>query len=68
MIRNNRPGAPLTVSLRALLLQALTELALELGCSAVLTGHTATDRAETLLVNLVRGAGADGMQVRSIDL
>ena len=67
MIRNNRPGAPLTVSLRALLLQALTELALELGCSAVLTGHTATDRAETLLVNLVRGAGADGMQVRSID-
>lgn len=48
--------------------QTLTELALELGCSAVLTGHTATDRAETLLVNLVRGAGADGMQVRSIDL
>jgi tRNA(Ile)-lysidine synthase len=37
-------------------------LALESGCSHVVTGHTATDRAETLLYNLVRGSGADGMQ------
>ncbi len=48
--------------------QALGELASELGCSMVLTGHTATDRSETLLVNLIRGAGADGMQVTSINL
>ena len=67
MIYVGRPDKPLTVSLLILLFQALTELALELGCSAVLTGHTATDRAETLLVNLVRGAGADGMQVRFMD-
>lgn len=40
-------------------------LALESRCSYVLTGHTATDRAETLLYNLVRGSGADGMQALS---
>lgn len=44
--------------------QCLGELAQQLGCRAVLTGHTASDRAETLLINLMRGAGADGMKVR----
>jgi tRNA(Ile)-lysidine synthase len=42
--------------------QALTEIAVQQGYAAVVTGHTASDRAETLLYNLVRGSGADGLQ------
>lgn len=39
----------------------LGELALSLGVSHVVTGHTASDRAETLLFNLLRGSGSDGL-------
>jgi tRNA(Ile)-lysidine synthase len=42
--------------------QALSEIAQEQGFSIVVTGHTQSDRAETLLYNLMRGAGADGLQ------
>lgn len=42
--------------------QALIEIAEAQGYQDVVTGHTLSDRAETLLYNLLRGAGADGLQ------
>jgi tRNA(Ile)-lysidine synthase len=41
--------------------QALTEIAKAHNCPYIVTGHTASDRAETLLYNLIRGSGADGL-------
>ncbi|WP_071188797.1 tRNA lysidine(34) synthetase TilS [Trichormus sp. NMC-1] len=42
--------------------QALTKIAQLHNYQYVITGHTASDRAETLLYNLIRGTGADGLQ------
>ena len=42
--------------------KALTTIAQQHSYSCVVTGHTASDRAETLLYNLMRGSGADGLQ------
>jgi tRNA(Ile)-lysidine synthase len=40
----------------------LAQLALDHQYAIVATGHTASDRAETLLYNLMRGSGTDGLQ------
>src|SRR5919199_4704309 len=42
--------------------QALIEIAQAQGYQDVVTGHTKSDRAETTLYNLIRGAGTDGLQ------
>ena len=41
--------------------QTLIELAQTYNFNYVVTGHTKSDRAETFLYNLIRGAGADGL-------
>ena len=53
---------------RAARYQALWRAADELGCGWLATGHTLDDQAETVLLQLLRGAGPDGlagMTVRS---
>lgn len=42
--------------------QALTAIAKVKNFPVVMTGHTQSDRAETLLFNLMRGSGSDGLQ------
>jgi tRNA(Ile)-lysidine synthase len=42
--------------------EGLTRIATQEDYTAIVTGHTASDRAETLLFNLIRGSGADGLQ------
>lgn len=43
----------------------LADLARQEGYPCIVTGHTGSDRAETLLYNLMRGSGADGLQALS---
>lgn len=42
--------------------RSLGEIAREQDFPCIAVGHTQSDRAETLLYNLIRGAGADGLQ------
>jgi tRNA(Ile)-lysidine synthase len=42
--------------------QVFEQFAIEQHCTQVVTGHTASDRAETLIYNLLRGSGTDGLQ------
>jgi tRNA(Ile)-lysidine synthase len=42
--------------------QALSAIAQQYNYQYIITGHTASDRAETLIYNLMRGTGADGLQ------
>lgn len=56
------PGGPgLPARARAARHAALVTAAEEVGAALVVLGHTMTDQAETVLLNLCRGAGIDGL-------
>jgi tRNA(Ile)-lysidine synthase len=54
-------GGNLEARARAARYRALHELAAAAGCNRIATGHTRDDQAETFLLRLLRGAGADGL-------
>ena len=58
--RRLRGGGVMEVA-RRLRYEALRAMADEVGAEAIATAHTADDRAETLLLNLARGAGPRGL-------
>lgn len=54
-------GVSLELAGREARYEALRELAAQHGCAVVATAHTASDQAETVLLNLLRGCGLDGL-------
>ena len=55
------PGPDLAARARDLRRESLQELGRRHAASWIALGHTATDQVETVLLNLTRGAGVDGL-------
>ncbi len=54
-------GGNLEARARSVRYAALESLADDLGCDAILTGHTLDDQAETVLLATLRGSATDGL-------
>ena len=65
--RKALPGWSVQQAARAARYQALATVARSVDAAAVLVAHTADDQAETLLINLLRGAGLTGMAGMRMD-
>ncbi len=56
-----RPGPNLEARARDVRYEALAREAAGVGATAILTGHSADDLAETVVLNLLRGSGTSGL-------
>ncbi len=56
-----REGLSLEDAARRLRYEFLTRIAKDVGATAIATGHTLDDQAETVLIRLLRGSGLDGL-------
>lgn len=55
------PGPNLEARARSARYEALERVAVEVDATAILTGHSADDLAETVVLNLLRGSGTSGL-------
>lgn len=62
LLRAETPIAQTEASARSWRYQVLQECCQHHDYRYLVTGHTRSDRAETLLYNLIRGSGSDGLQ------
>lgn len=58
---NLKKGSGLALRARNERKEALKDIASELDCEIIATGHTITDQTETILMHMIRGSGLNGI-------